>query len=470
MPTDLDLVRQIQAATSGNPVPKTSRLHLAIRPNARLICPIEMAGEDGSVQIVAAGRIGKPPAIYCVPEPRDRDCQGRLAGWLGRELLALFEETASEGTYPQIWTQSASSVDLLDMLSDRYRWSRVSEARLLGELLTYPAERLPRAGQQTLFAATSALRLHWQTGLAPEDEEHLGALLAWLDPPDGVSPRDAARVAERTPMGINTDPDFDRLSLNPAVSAYTVATRQSDYAAARRAEFTIREILTPVVTLIYQAVQRAIAYLQAANLPPLPELTALERREAAAFAWFMDQWRKGMKRRQRDSPARATREFALREIDQENYDAARITGDPLVRVAAELDGRVLRGVMTECGVNPNGKVWLALESEVTALRLRPGDRLVSLDGGLVKAAVRTIVQQGSTARVVLDLSARRPALPSHGTPLSFGPPPANWGKAARLGQRLKGRLTPPPWTHGANLPSSTPRLPPADPLALVESL
>ncbi|MFN8531979.1 MAG: hypothetical protein U0556_00340 [Dehalococcoidia bacterium] len=469
MPTDLDLVRQISAATSGNPVPKDSRLHLAIRPNARLICPIEMAGEDGSVQIVATGPIGQPPAIYCVPEPRDRDCQGRLAGWLGRELLALFEETANEGTYPQIWTQSASSVDLLDTLSDRYRWSRVSEARLLGELLTYPAERLPLLASKPCSRQRPRCACTGRPGLHPKMRS-TSALLAWLDPPDGVSPRDAARVAERTPMGINTDPDFDRFRLDPAVSAYTAATRQSDHAAARRAELTIREILTPVVTPIYEAVQRAISYLQAANLPPLPELTALERREAAAFAWFMDQWRKGMKRRQRDSPARATREFALREIDQENYDAARITGDPLVRVAAELDGRVLRGVMTECGVNPNGKVWLALESEVTALRLRPGDRLVSLDGGLVKAAVRTIVQQGSTARVVLDLSARRPALPSHGTPLSFGPPPANWGKAARLGQRLKGRLTPPPWTHGANLPSSTPRLPPADPLALVESL
>src|SRR3712207_5468178 len=58
--------------------------------------------------------------------------------------------------------------------------------RLLGALLSYYAQRLPIEGQKALVVATTALQAIWATGQQPSEDEHLGAVLTWIDPPAGV--------------------------------------------------------------------------------------------------------------------------------------------------------------------------------------------------------------------------------------------------------------------------------------------
>jgi|SRR6516165_6890928 hypothetical protein len=65
----------------------------------------------------------------------------------------------------------------------------------------------------------------WATGQQPAEEEHLGALLTWIDPPAGAPIQEAIAAAERLPMGVKTDPEFDRTVLDGIVEEYDRATR-----------------------------------------------------------------------------------------------------------------------------------------------------------------------------------------------------------------------------------------------------
>ena len=77
---------------------------------------------------------------------------------------------------------------------------------------------------------TDLLTRHWATGQSAMEDQHLGALLGWIDPPPGLDgagrrPR-ADRRADRDglllspPAGPATDPVFDNRVLAPAIERY----------------------------------------------------------------------------------------------------------------------------------------------------------------------------------------------------------------------------------------------------------
>src|SRR5690606_20902698 len=105
--------------------------------------------------------LGAPPEIRSVPDPRLRDDQYKLIQWLSGEIERYFQECLDQGTFPQLWVPCGAAASLLDLLADRLRYSLGSpEAKRLGELLTYSAERYPHHGQQALLTATGALAQH----------------------------------------------------------------------------------------------------------------------------------------------------------------------------------------------------------------------------------------------------------------------------------------------------------------------
>src|SRR5207244_8294292 len=153
------------------------------------------------------GRVGQPPRILSVPNPRRRDKQFDLFGTLGADLESWFEQCRRSGTFPQIWVSSGAAAEHLDLLADRLRYNCVNaNVKRFGELLSYATGRAPLAGQQALLTATGALKVHWSSGQQAAEDEHLGALLAWIDPPAGVPVLDAVAAAERVPRGVKTDP------------------------------------------------------------------------------------------------------------------------------------------------------------------------------------------------------------------------------------------------------------------------
>src|SRR5919199_5029360 len=226
MSTTLDLLARLLAYRDGRAQLRASHRQVAIHPQARVLCPLALAGEDTTIHIVAYGPIGGPARVLCVPDPRKRDPQFDLFARLGADLERRFERCRREGTYPQLWVSSGAAASHLDVLADRLRYNRLRpDVKRFGELLSYATGRLPIAGQQALISATGALTRHWATGQQAGEDEHLGAVLAWIDPPAGVPVLEAVAAAELEPMGARTDPTFDEQILEPLVRAYDDAPR-----------------------------------------------------------------------------------------------------------------------------------------------------------------------------------------------------------------------------------------------------
>ena len=206
---------------------------------------------------LAVGRVGALAAVRVVPDPRVRDDHYELLTWLGNKLEAYYAECLQAGDFPQIWAASSGAAGHLDILADRLRFTRDNiPVQRAGNLLTYATERAPVAGQQALMTATSALSLHFRTGQPEGEDEHLGALLTWMEPPTNVDFRTALRLAEREVMGVKTDPEFDRIYLQPLVAAFGKARRSGAGEAelhGRAAQ--IEDLLRPIVLCIYDAIR-----------------------------------------------------------------------------------------------------------------------------------------------------------------------------------------------------------------------
>jgi len=480
MAGDLDLVARLLAYETGRAVPLASHQQVALRPDALILCPLAMAGEDTTVHIVACGRSGQPPKIWCVPDPRRRDDQFRLFTSLGVEIEQYFSACRDAGTYPQLWVSSTAAIRHLDTLADRLRYNRDDlRVKRFGELLSYATERYPTAGQQTLIAATRVLRTHWATGQQEGEDEHLGALLAWIASPPGRSVLVTAAEAEREPMGVKTDPEFDRDILGPRVAAYHDGMRRGIPAAALRfCGRAIRTDLEPVVTLIYRATQTAIATLRKANLPPHPDLPALERREAEEFSAFMASRDAGYHLPLRDQPKLAAFKLSAREDAIQNVEAALRRGDRVDRARGRLSGHVIVGEVADpfrFHVGPRRFEYrFDLISDQRTLRVRRRDDLSWVEDPRLGVTVTDVHRDGQATRISLLISKgqRSVGLPHIGQQLELVPGVPNWENLLRIRGHLKRRLETMPWTHAsAGIPPARPRFDrPADPLAAVEAL
>jgi hypothetical protein len=479
---DLDTITRLVALEQERAVPVASDLQIAIQPDAFVLCCIAMAGEDTTVHIAACGRIGRPPVFMSVPDPRYRDDQYDLFAWIGQRVEQYYAGCRQRGTHPQIWVSSGAAVKHLDVLADRLRYNRDRpDVRRFGELLTYATERCPVGGQQALHAATTALRQHYSTGQQAAEDEHLGTLLTWIDPPQGRNVLAAVALAERTPMGVKTDPEFDRSTLDRLVRAYNDARRAGASAAQlmRRAK-SIHDALLTVVSPIYDATQAAVKILRTRWPRRLPALPELRDREAQAFENFMQSRDNGFFLPLRDKPKAAAFKLTERENALQTIEAAICMGDRVALAKARLAGRILEGTVENprrARLRPRVfESTFDLVSVQRVLRIRPRDELVLLSDPRQKVLVRSVERQGRRTRVQLQILKGQNAvgLPPAGSSEAFTPNVPDWDSLMQARVQLAKRLAVQPWTHADNatMPSRSPsRLPrPADLLAAVEAL
>lgn len=480
MVAEIDLVAALMAYERGRAVPRATHRQVAIRPDALVVCPIAMAGEDTTVHAVAVGGIGEAPTIWTVPDPRNRDDQYRLFERLGERVERVFRRALEEGGYPQLWVSSGAGAGHLDVLAERLRYTKENAAvRRFGELLSYATDRLPVAGQQALVTATGALRAHWATGQQAGEDEHLGTLLAWIEPPVGVPLIDAVAAAELVPMGVKTDPVFDRDELEPLVSAHNRLRRDGASAAALASSARrIERALAPVARRVYEATQRAIAVLGGMRLPALPDLAALEEREAQEFSSFMRSREEGYPVTLRDGAKAATFKISAREDAVQNAEAAVLRGDGVARARARLAGSVVLGDVVEVdGVKVGTRKVehrVVLRSRQRSLHVRRRDGLCWAADPRLRFVVLDVRRSGDVTRLSLAITNGQQAVgvPAKGQTLELVPGVPDWSWLMRLRVHLRDRLRVMPWTHaGEGMPGAAPRAgAPANLLAAVEGL
>lgn len=471
----LHVAARLRALQHGQAVPIVSQRQVLIQPHAVILTLLSMAGEDTSCHAAALGRFGEAAQIHAVADPRRRDDQSALLRW----LLPYFEDYYAwcrrEGTFPQIWVSSTGALGHLDTLADRLRFTDEPDIQRLGELWTYAGERSPVAGQQALISAAGALRLHYATGQQESEDEHLGALLTWIEPPAGRDIFASVATAEAQPMGVKTDPEFDRYTLQPAISDFhgALTPAQADRHLGR-----IRLALEGVIRPIYYATQRAMALLSADRWRPNPVLDEFAEQESYAFKEFMKSRDEGYRLPYRDSPKLGAMKIAARERAVENVEAGKLRHDHAARERGVVKGSVLRGQLVEVREHHLGprkyEYDLVLSSNQDGLHPRLGDEIWLLDGPNLTLLITAIDRRGPftwvTGRVGIGKNTAKKMVA--GPTLDFGPAAPDWQGLGRMRERMSIRLAQDPWSHGQVLPAATPtrRPVPANLRATVEGL
>ena len=474
----LNVVARMRAIEKGQAVPIVSQRQVIIQPHARIVTMLSMAGEDTSVHAVAIGRLGMAPQIKVAPDPRRRDDQYELLLWLLPQFEEYYAWCRAEGTFPQIWVSSDGALGHLDTLADRLRFTDDAQVKRLGELWTYAGERSPIAGQQALISATKALRAHYATGQQETEDEHLGALLTWIEPPAGRDILAAVAMAEDQPMGAKTDPGFDTEELQPAVALFNKARQENDTRAQAFHAGRIQQMLETVIRPIYTATQRAMAILGQPRWRDNPALDALGEQEAADFAQFMQNRDAGHRLPYNDSPKAAAFKIVARERTVDNVEATFIRHDRATRERGAESGTVLRGTIVE-----REKVRLAprkfethmvLSTPQESLHLRAGDEIWNLDDPKLCLRVTEIERRGPFSWVsgIVEKGKKAALLLNIGDVLDLGPQDPDWDASIREFAQMSKRLETQPWTHAEAMPEPAPsaKQRPNDLLAAVERM
>lgn len=394
---------RLEAVSTGRARPAATVRHRHLSDRPLVFVPLTTAGEAGAPLGALVGTDRDAPHLFVVPQPRDHDLRFAFLAELADVVLPYIEsytdtvEAAERNETdpqtgkrvkvevdlcadaPQLIVPSRAGVDFVRLLGRSTRFRRTAEQEpeapypapprvpLLGRWLTHFGERARVPGSALLPALTELLARHWATGQSSLEDQHLGKLLAWIDPPEGASGAEAALRAELArdadgqllcpPAGPATDPAFDNKLLAPAIERYDRARAalaaaedglQADdrLAALTAAEREIRALVASRTRPTWDAVWRGIDLLRA-----LPEGAHVEER------WTRDRWSfTGHRDRvlageppqpRRDDAVTAANKLATREREQARLEAQEALDDPLVMAGRRLSGEAFAGEVTE---------------------------------------------------------------------------------------------------------------------------
>ncbi|MDO0927567.1 hypothetical protein QQY24_19920 [Streptomyces sp. TG1A-8] len=399
----IDTLARLEAASTGRAQPAATVRHRHLSGRPLVFVPLTTAGEAGAPLGALVGTDRDAPRLLVVAQPRDRDLRFAFLADLADTVLpyidayaADVEAAARTGTdpetgkrvrveaelcadAPQLIVPSRAGLDFVRLLGRSMRFRRTAEqdpqtpypapprVPLLGRWLTHYAERARVPGSSLLLALTDVLSRHWATGQSGLEDQHLGALLAWIDPPVDSTGAEAARRAELArdtegqllcpPAGPATDPAFDNRLLAPAIERYdrarTALAAAEDaleaddrLAALTAAEQRVRELVESRTRPTWDAVWRGLDLLR--KLPPGGHVEERWTRDRWSFTGHRDRVLAGEPPQpRRDDAVTAANKLATREREQARLEAQEALDDPLVMAGRRLAGEAFVGEVTD---------------------------------------------------------------------------------------------------------------------------
>lgn len=460
--------------------------HISDRP--LVFIPLTLAGEANAPLAALLGDDRHAPRLLVVPQPRNRDQRFAFAAELGRIMLSYVdsfarhqEEVPAKVTRfrfsdaPQVLVPNPGGVGFVRLFGRSTRLRRTygeyavpTVVPLLGRWLTFFAERAEYPGSSLLVPMTSALGAHWATGQSTVEDANLAALLAWIDPPTGVSPFDAAITAEDPehvpPAGPTTDPTFDAERLAPAIDRY--ARTDGNPAARERALALLQDNLRSQLQPTWELMWRGADLLR--GLAPGAHVVDRWAEDRDAYTNYVNHLNgdNPLPQARRDSAVAAARRLSRLERAQASYDAQRALDDPLVMAEFRLAGEAFTGTVVaaspdridDSGAKRKLRPHITVRT-VDPLRLSVGREVTSPARPLQRAQILSLAPVDGALDVELELSG--------GMGRSLTAPPGSVPEEGELitystvsdafqpsGQFPEVEDT--PWTHGGPPAPATP--------------
>ncbi|MCX5390877.1 hypothetical protein [Streptomyces sp. NBC_00094] len=506
----ISALARMEAVESGRAQPLATVRHRRVSARPLVLVPLTTAGEAGAPLGALVGTDREEPRLLVVAQPRDRDLRFSFLADLAEEVLPYVDsftdvveaaersevdpETGKKvkvevelcADAPQLIVPSRAGIEYVRLIGRSTRFRRTAEqdpetpfpapprVPLLGRWLTHFGERARVPGSSLLLAATDLLNRHWATGQSSLEDQHLGALLAWIDPYDGEpGPAGALRAeVERDaqgqllcpPAGPATDPAFDNRLLAPAIERYDRARQalgaaEDGEAADRglgelhRAEREVRRLVASQLKPTWDGIWQALDLLR-----ELPEGARVEDR------WTRDRWSfTGHRDRitageppqpRRDDAVTAASKLAAREQAQGQLEAHEALDDPLVLAGRRLAGEAFAAEVVEVTMawteskRPSPRPLLTVRTEDRPHLAEKAKVFRSLDGKPQAAEFVRYEEDGSMVLRLLDRMGRSKE-PAEGSVPEKGERIA-WTLFEHE-QRVGPKLPDPddtPWTHG----------------------
>ncbi len=394
-----DTMHRLLARHLGRAVPVRTSSLLSADPQTTVgIVTIKIVTEE-QVQAVAYGSLAAEPEVIVRLDPIGRDVADLIpfANFMDRTATSASMDAGAL----RVWVPHAATIEALDILGHRY-WrnqSAPNEVRRLGEVCRIIAHEATFPGQQVVADASTLLRSHVVTGLAPIEEGHLDAQLAWCNSlvRDPVT---EARARIRLPAsGIlpNTpdQPWDDRVDRLRKQAKGATGTQRA------RLQAEILDILRRAVLREWRLMieGRRVFLNLGLRTFGLDELVA---DSSARVEYALDNGH---------FPARQPHRLAIQlgqmEAGLEKTQFAALEADPLTRAQARRAGAVVSGVVRQVRQpRPNFKpCTIAVDSDQRVIRFRLDDK-VKVAGENVTGIVRGLAMvPGGGTRVEIEIEA-----------------------------------------------------------------
>jgi hypothetical protein len=177
-----DTLRRVIARHTNRAIPTRTSSGLSNDPAVSIgIATIKIVTEE-QIQAIAFGSLDEEPEVILRLDPIGRDVTDLLP------FAAFMDQTANRaraaGGALRVWIPHSVTLEALDVLGHRYWRNQTAPDPVvrMGEICRIVAHEATFPGQQVVADATTLLQNHVVTGLAPIEEGHLDAILAWLDP------------------------------------------------------------------------------------------------------------------------------------------------------------------------------------------------------------------------------------------------------------------------------------------------
>jgi hypothetical protein len=491
----LAALARVEAFEVGHAMPLATVRHVHLSAEPLVLVPLLLAGEAAAPLAALVGTERAAPRLLLVAQPRDRDQRFAFLTELAhvvvdyvearRGEVELVEATRNREEWeryldaPQVILPNSGGIEALRLFgrSARFRSTQGpypvdALVPLLGRYLTWFAEdRAPTAGSSVCLALTEVLTAHWATGQSALEDQHLAALLAWIDPDciahDGAASSggawtgaQAALLAEDPlrypPAGPVTDPDFDGKVLSHLILAQQDAEPGSnaEHAAGEALRAALLSQLEPTWELMWRGIDLLRSLAEAGHDA---HRWMVDRGRFTDFAVKLDEGAPPQPRR--DGAVAAARRLADLEGAQEAYDKQRALDDPLVLAQYRVTGEAFAGTITDVDAErqdtsgrspkPRPHVWLRTADPVV---LRQGTKVACPQRPGQRPVIVAVTRDGGEYVVELELvdGMGRKAVPEEGSV----PEPGEYRcystvlAAERFAPPPLPELELTPWTHG----------------------
>lgn len=483
--SSLTALARLRADRQGHAEPLRQMRHHHLVDEPLILVMLKLAGEAAAPLACMVGTDRRQPVRLMVTQPRNRDQRQAFYSQLAAVVLPYIrqrENTLQQmpahagkpgrlrcADTSQIIVPNQGTVDYLRLAGRSIRFQPQPGTAnpdptvgLLGRWLTFFADRAEYPGSSLLLPLTSQLAAHWATGQSQLEDGNLAALLAWIDPPPGLTGAQAALLAENPvsypPAGPETDPTLDSLELEPKMRAHRQATTAQDHAAAERAAEQLHTALAEQLQPTWDQVFDGLAFLRA-----IPQAARCARR------WDDDRDRftshsqhitdGGAPQPVHDRAVDAARRLARLEQAQNMFEDEQALDDPFVLAERRTTGAAFAGVVVERDpdrqvTSAKGRRLLRPRFTVRTQDPPPHGRDQDLanplrPGKMVR--VRAVTPDGPDVHlIVLEITSgmgtiKKPAVgsvPELGEQVCYTPWPSQWGSSDFPSREQT------PWTHG----------------------